>query len=357
MLESIHIQNFRGIRDLTIGDFSAVNVFVGTNGCGKTSVLEAIGTFLRPKEPWFLSLLSFWRRMGSATEKSPLPLRAIFCDLRVVNPDPMQLEGRLDGVDDVLTIEPITALPTVGQTNGNLAMNAVQLPHFERLLAGVRFRYRHGQDPEVRTDSLLREAGMGAEAISRGLEPLRCFYVPAQVVLGAELLGRFILSVNKRKTEAQLTEFVQVVEPRVRDLRAGGIEGETVVLADVGATQRLPVQLLGDGFMRACSMAAGIFDGNYREIVIDEIENGLHFSVMPQFWSALGALCRKYPPRQLFCSTHSEEMLHYVVAAFTGHPDELKVFRIDRGNDGTTTATAYRHEELQLSDEIHIEVR
>lgn len=41
MIESIHIQNFKSIVDLSI-ELGAFNVIIGENGCGKTNILEAI---------------------------------------------------------------------------------------------------------------------------------------------------------------------------------------------------------------------------------------------------------------------------------------------------------------------------
>ena len=40
--KNIDIKNFRGIKHLLIDDFSRVNVFLGQNNSGKSSVLEAI---------------------------------------------------------------------------------------------------------------------------------------------------------------------------------------------------------------------------------------------------------------------------------------------------------------------------
>ena len=37
--EKLKIENFRGIKSLEIDDLAQVNLFVGKNGCGKTSVL------------------------------------------------------------------------------------------------------------------------------------------------------------------------------------------------------------------------------------------------------------------------------------------------------------------------------
>ena len=40
--KNIEIRNFRGIDHLEIDDFSRVNVFLGQNNSGKSTVLEAI---------------------------------------------------------------------------------------------------------------------------------------------------------------------------------------------------------------------------------------------------------------------------------------------------------------------------
>lgn len=42
MLENIQIENFRGIKNLFLNDFSKINFFIGKANTGKTSVLEAI---------------------------------------------------------------------------------------------------------------------------------------------------------------------------------------------------------------------------------------------------------------------------------------------------------------------------
>ena len=41
-LKTVDIKSFRDIRDLSIKKLGAINLIVGDNNCGKTSVLEAI---------------------------------------------------------------------------------------------------------------------------------------------------------------------------------------------------------------------------------------------------------------------------------------------------------------------------
>lgn len=41
-LEAMRIHSFRGLTDVTLDHFSKINLFVGENNAGKTSLLEAI---------------------------------------------------------------------------------------------------------------------------------------------------------------------------------------------------------------------------------------------------------------------------------------------------------------------------
>ena len=42
LIEELKIENYRGLNNVTIPSLSHINIFVGNNNCGKTSVLEAV---------------------------------------------------------------------------------------------------------------------------------------------------------------------------------------------------------------------------------------------------------------------------------------------------------------------------
>ena len=64
--KNIEIKNFRGIDHLTIDDFSRVNVFLGQNSSGKTSVLEAILMLAGMSNPGLPQSINMLRSRGSA---------------------------------------------------------------------------------------------------------------------------------------------------------------------------------------------------------------------------------------------------------------------------------------------------
>ncbi|HBQ97206.1 MAG TPA: hypothetical protein DD761_01545 [Cyanobacteria bacterium UBA11691] len=50
MLRSVKIENFRGLQSLELQDLGRLNLLVGANNCGKTSILEAIQLLCSPDD-------------------------------------------------------------------------------------------------------------------------------------------------------------------------------------------------------------------------------------------------------------------------------------------------------------------
>jgi len=68
-MDRLTIRRFRGLQDLTLNDLGRVNLLVGPNNTGKTSVLEAIAIFCQPLDlrVW---LQATWRREVPYTGES-----------------------------------------------------------------------------------------------------------------------------------------------------------------------------------------------------------------------------------------------------------------------------------------------
>lgn len=60
-ISNLHINAFRGIKGLTIGNLSTVNVLVGANNSGKTSVLESILFLSSPTDIGKITNMAFQR--------------------------------------------------------------------------------------------------------------------------------------------------------------------------------------------------------------------------------------------------------------------------------------------------------
>ena len=77
-LTHIEIDGFRGLRRLALGPLSRVNVLVGGNNSGKTSVLEAISILAKPTQPAAWIDMIRWRDPGGMDESRCTPCAGAF---------------------------------------------------------------------------------------------------------------------------------------------------------------------------------------------------------------------------------------------------------------------------------------
>ena len=68
MLQSLEIRNYRNLRHLTIKKLGRVNLLLGKNNTGKTSVLEAISILVNKANPqWLYRILEARGEIGHRT--------------------------------------------------------------------------------------------------------------------------------------------------------------------------------------------------------------------------------------------------------------------------------------------------
>ena len=93
------------------------------------------------------------------------------------------------------------------------------------------------------------------------------------------------------------------------------------IYADIGLARLVPAQLLGEGMSRILNLALAISVVPNGIVLVDEFENGLHYTVMEKVWRAVAAFARSYDV-QLFATTHSRECVYYAHRAFEKEEEE-----------------------------------
>ena len=82
----------------------------------------------------------------------------------------------------------------------------------------------------------------------------------------------------------------------------------------------------GDGLRRYLNIVAASANPMNNILLIDEIENGLHYSAYKKLWEAIFALATT-TNKQVFVTTHSKETLSHLNEMLEEHPDTVfKVF-------------------------------
>jgi len=130
------------------------------------------------------------------------------------------------------------------------------------------------------------------------------------------------------------------------------------VLEVVGSTHvgRTPIKKYGDGMLRTFGMAAILCNCENKVLLIDEIDTGLHYSVLLNVWRVVFELSRRLNA-QVFATTHSWDCVEaFQQAARELGEDEAYLIRLNKDKEGTY-ATVFDKEELYVATRENIEVR
>ncbi len=154
------------------------------------------------------------------------------------------------------------------------------------------------------------------------------------------------------------TEAVNMILPKIRDIEILTNEiGESYLSAHTNDGMQLPLHDLGGGVQQLSQLYLGFFGSRGGAFFADEMENGLHHSVLENVWSHSRTWMREWDV-QLVATTHSGECIRAAMAAFEDAPDELAIHKLYRnGETGKVEATTFTSGALEGAREINLETR
>ena len=118
----------------------------------------------------------------------------------------------------------------------------------------------------------------------------------------------------------------------------------------------VPLKSLGDGFTRIFATGLVLSSSQDGFLVIDEVENGIHYSVLPDFWRMVLRSAHHHNV-QVLATTHSLDCVKSLArAADENEKSESVLVRLDLV-DGQTRAVEYSKGELEIVADQNIEVR
>ena len=118
----------------------------------------------------------------------------------------------------------------------------------------------------------------------------------------------------------------------------------------------IPVTQLGQGFNRLLGIYSELVVADAKVLLIDEIENGLHYGVLPLVWRGLFLAAMEFDV-QIFATTHSWECILAADKAASEQANyDLELIRLDRVKEDIK-ATIMDQETLDTAKELHWEMR
>jgi hypothetical protein len=324
MIQFLELKNFRAFEHIRFENLGRANLIIGRNNTGKTSVLEALVM-----------------RMGSGKQIEKLP--STFRD-NVQQDDFQNFWSYIPRDQRWEDFKIVTDEGSIYNVQDPRPITKLLLNHLgkESLLGLIESgKISIGGMPPHQTTSILPTKALPPGTIS-------------------ELFNQ-IAPLNPENEDKLQDLLRNSIEPRLKRLRYAKPKGTKthLVYADLGGGSMLPFTQLGQAFSRVLEIYCEIFANQPKIILIDEIENGLYYEGMEDFWKGLFAVLKDQDV-QLFATTHSRECMeaaHRAAALRDEYP--LRFLRLDRRVDDPEkiVATTFGQDEMQTAMDSKIEMR
>ena len=158
--------------------------------------------------------------------------------------------------------------------------------------------------------------------------------------------------------EAEVIAGLQLIERDINRLSFVDAEDFRVRIPMVqhrASPEPLSLQSFGEGILRLFEILLSLVNAKNGILLIDELENGLHYKIHPQVWDLIFRLSEKLNV-QIFATTHSWDCIRGFKAAWREDLDAGTFFRLDVKVD-KVKPTYYDPEVLNDALRLDIEVR
>ncbi|WNG52069.1 AAA family ATPase [Archangium minus] len=361
--DTLTIQRLRGLQDVELAGLGRVNLLVGGNDSGKTSVLEALSLYCNPLDPmqWVhvahgrdpLMSLSDPFSVSEVTRwlfpQHPAPGTHKLGE----NPIKLAATGKISVRSVQASYLGLTGIQSRRVESRRVMRLGVGVGEQELEPAGdrhgARLQIRIGtRDAESRNYSFtLWDDG---EVSPLGGADAAYWRVPVRLVsppdhwLGS-LSVRSFSELRLSGLEESVRVLLKAIDPRIDGLEVLAPSGEAVLYVRDTAAGLIPLSMFGDGIRRTLLLALVLPQVKGGVLLIDELETAIHVSALGKVFRWMLEACKQHDV-QLFATTHSLEVVDAILGADDTREEDIVGFRLERG-EGRTSARRFGEDLLK----------
>jgi hypothetical protein len=374
MLSSLDINSFRTFEHLRVDGLARVNLFVGGNNAGKTSVLEAAEILYAGGRPWVL--LRSPTRRGDGFVPETRPTRDAVDVRHLFHGHDLKVGARFQILGQGLRRRHVEC-EVIPAPLGDQGSGQVQLPLRDETWPGrqewsnetnpgppLALRFSGDQTSAARVVALTEGGALPISATAHRLPDDEDSDSPSNFVGTTDLeyrLNQLWDQILLTPNEEKVTEALRIIEPsieRVASLSRPSVRGapSPIVLRLRDTEARVPIGSMGDGLKRLLVLSVNLVTSAGGALLVDEIDTGLHYSVIAQMWQLLIETAARLNV-QVFASTHSLDCIQALASICEKFPHlggEVAVHRVQEGNASTVR---YSANDLSLAIRHEMEIR
>ena len=366
MIESLAVENYRSFESYRIDRLATVNLLVGRNNCGKTSLLEAVD-FVANKGGIGSLVRTAIRRneIVAAFDEDAYSTRAYLPVMTHF------FHGHVTGHDCSFVVDGGSS----GMFRANILRSADSHNGHGHLIRGSNGEL---EVYDVRGDFAVAEvllfpddsiADREAVRFARRRSPIAApaGSLPTEFVATSSLddptMNLLWNQIIRSRQEGQVIDALKLIDHGIDSVQflteTGGGASRILVGSPGGLFRddlRVPLGSFGEGMKRLLALAMALARTSDGVLLIDEIDTGLHYSVLPDMWKLVIETAIRNNV-QVFATTHSLDCLRGLDAVCQDRPDfagEVLVHKLDRNLDFAVTLDAA---DFQLAIEQELEVR
>ena len=354
MLRNITIENYRLFEKFQLEGLTQINLLVGTNNSGKSSLLEAIYLLVNHEDPG--SLLEVLYTRGEFVVKKDqddemAQLAEVFRG--------HQLQGDRKIIiatqnDEAMSLE------------YSFLDYGISWPYKGGHEVGVGLVFRQAEQDEILTyfeledleDGLFARGYTGGPSRRLDKSKINKYFVTAER-LSLERISRLWNQIVLTPKEDMVINILRILEPNLERI---ALTNQTTLELSVqlkirGNDGPLPLGSMGDGIYRIFALALLLVNCENGALFVDEIDTGLHHQALTKMWGLVIETAKRLNV-QVFATTHSWDCLvSFHKALQQANESNLgSVFRLERKN-GQLSYVSYTGAELAVAIEHDIEVR
>jgi len=367
VIDNLKIQNFRLFESLEVQGIKRVNLIVGRNNAGKSALLEALHLYFSQFSiTVILQILKtrqeiIGKKNGLDGQLSSVFLRHLFKNHNFP----------LNDISDNIKISSNKAY------SYEMGLMQVKGKHYEpATISDIKKNYSNFEYVNVFINSTSDNKGLSSYAFpfntifdehfiqQNSLEEtfrgklIEIKYVSTQGLTDNSASSLWD-SISLTSAQDDVIKAFHIIEPKLTGLSFIAADSETnsripiIKLNDM--PEPIPLKSLGDGMTRLFHLILSLVTAKDGVLLIDEFENGLHWSTQSKAWQLIFTLAAQWNV-QVFCTTHSKDCINGFEEIWTQHPQEAAFFRLYR-KDNQSHIKTYDLEMLSDAIETETEVR
>ena len=366
-MKSLHIKNFRNLTDLSLEGLKKVNLIVGRNNAGKSSLLEAISIYLSNGSEDELKNVLACR--GELVNINALDESADIKRIMAAQYSSL-FYGRntaftknnvfsIGEKDEVLEFRLIRIGEISGPANNEskLSRNIIAYTDDE---TDVPFSVQYiGDGLGVYGPSGIRNIiRFTAHGTNRPTNEKQHF----EYVLTRDFMLRYNVTLFDKiamsDKEKYVLEALRIIEPNIDGLNflnESNFPNHRIPFVTLkGAGERLRLTSMGDGINRILTVILALVNCKDGVFLLDEFETGLHYTVQQQLWQMIFKLADMLNI-QVFATSHSRDCIDSFVSA--NNDGKGQIIRLDKRGDNVVAVNYDNENEMQFITEHGVEIR